>query len=72
MQPATPGQAFLLSYLCGILWYAGTCYWIYDTMRHFGGLKVVVPTGTFKTTAELFGKAFYNIATELSEAEVCH
>jgi apolipoprotein N-acyltransferase len=33
--PATPGQAFLLSYLCGILWYAGTCYWIYDTMHQF-------------------------------------
>jgi apolipoprotein N-acyltransferase len=39
LQPATPGQAFLLSYSCGILWYAGTCYWIYDTMRHFGGLS---------------------------------
>jgi len=39
LQPARPGQAFLLSYLCGILWYAGTCYWIFDTMRHFGGLS---------------------------------
>ncbi len=39
LQPATPGQAFLLSYVCGILWYAGTCYWIYGTMRHFGGLS---------------------------------
>jgi apolipoprotein N-acyltransferase len=39
LQPATPGQAFLLSYICGILWYAGTCYWIYDTMRRFGGLS---------------------------------
>ena len=38
LQPATPGQAFLLSYVCGILWYAGTCYWIYDTMRQYGGL----------------------------------
>ena len=41
-QPATPAQAFLLSYVCGILWYAGTCYWIYDTMRHFGGLSTPV------------------------------
>jgi apolipoprotein N-acyltransferase len=39
LQPATPGQAFLLAYVCGILWYAGTCYWIFDTMRHFGGLS---------------------------------
>jgi apolipoprotein N-acyltransferase len=39
LRPATPGQAFLLAYVCGILWYAGTCYWIYDTMRQFGGLS---------------------------------
>jgi apolipoprotein N-acyltransferase len=39
LQAATPGQAFLLAYLCGILWYAGTCYWIYDTMRQYGGLN---------------------------------
>jgi apolipoprotein N-acyltransferase len=39
LRPATPGQGFLLGYLCGILWYAGTCYWIYDTMRQYGGLN---------------------------------
>ena len=37
--PAKPLQAFLLAYVCGILWYAGTCYWIYPTMRHYGGLS---------------------------------
>jgi apolipoprotein N-acyltransferase len=39
LRAASPGQAFLLSYVCGILWYAGTCYWIYDTMRQYGGLN---------------------------------
>jgi len=39
LRPASPGQAFLLSYVCGILCYAGTCYWIYDTMRQYGGLS---------------------------------
>jgi apolipoprotein N-acyltransferase len=39
LQAATPGQGFLLGYACGILWYAGTCYWIYDTMRQYGGLS---------------------------------
>jgi apolipoprotein N-acyltransferase len=39
LHPAGPGQAFLLAYTCGILWYAGTCYWIYDTMRQYGGLS---------------------------------
>jgi apolipoprotein N-acyltransferase len=39
LQVATPGQAFLLAYTSGILWYAGTCYWIYDTMHEHGGLS---------------------------------
>jgi apolipoprotein N-acyltransferase len=40
LQAASPGQAFLLAYASGILWYAGTCYWIYDTMHQYGGLSV--------------------------------
>jgi apolipoprotein N-acyltransferase len=39
LRPASPWQGFLLGYACGILWYAGTCYWIYDTMRQYGGLS---------------------------------
>jgi apolipoprotein N-acyltransferase len=39
LQAAKPGQAFLLAYVSGILWYAGTCYWIYNTMREHGGLS---------------------------------
>src|ERR1700732_3269075 len=40
--PATPWQGFALGYLCGILWFAGTCYWIFDTMHRYGGLPVPV------------------------------
>ena len=39
LQAAKPGQAFLLAYTSGIFWYAGTCYWIYDTMHDHGGLS---------------------------------
>lgn len=39
LQPASPVQGFLLGYACGILWYLGTCYWIFDTMRQYGGLS---------------------------------
>ena len=39
LRPATPGQAFLLAYISGIVWYAGTCYWIFDTMHQYGGLS---------------------------------
>jgi apolipoprotein N-acyltransferase len=37
--PARSVQAFALAYVCGILWYAGTCYWIYATMHRYGGLS---------------------------------
>jgi apolipoprotein N-acyltransferase len=40
LEPARPWQAFLLAYSCGILWYLGTCYWVFDTMRHYGGLSI--------------------------------
>jgi apolipoprotein N-acyltransferase len=40
LQAAKPGQAFLMAYASGILWYAGTCYWIYNTMHEHGGLSV--------------------------------
>jgi apolipoprotein N-acyltransferase len=36
--PASLGQGFLLGYICGILWYAGTCYWVYGTMKRYGGI----------------------------------
>jgi apolipoprotein N-acyltransferase len=36
--PASPLQGFLLGYLCGILWYAGNCYWVYNTMKQYGGI----------------------------------
>jgi apolipoprotein N-acyltransferase len=35
-------RAFLLAYLCGVLWYMGNCYWIYATMHIYGGLPPVV------------------------------
>jgi apolipoprotein N-acyltransferase len=38
--PAAPWQGFLLAYACGILWFAGTCYWIFDTMHHYGDMPL--------------------------------
>jgi apolipoprotein N-acyltransferase len=36
--PARPLQGFLLGYLCGVLWYGGSCYWVYSTMKQYGGI----------------------------------
>ena len=33
------GRNTLLGYFCGILWYAGTCYWIQSTMQLYGNLS---------------------------------
>ncbi len=43
--PAKPLQGFLLAYVCGILWYGGTCYWIYSTMRQYGGVNAPAAVG---------------------------
>ena len=43
--PASPLQAFVLAYACGILWYAGTCYWIYNIMHQYGGVSTPAGIG---------------------------
>jgi apolipoprotein N-acyltransferase len=43
--PARPMQAFLLAYVCGFFWYAGTCYWIFNTMRQYGGVNTPAALG---------------------------
>ncbi|HTK96365.1 MAG TPA: apolipoprotein N-acyltransferase, partial [Terriglobales bacterium] len=39
------GQGFWLGYLSGVLWYAGTCFWVYHSMHVYGGLDPAVSTG---------------------------
>ena len=41
--PSQTGSRLRPGYVCGIVWYAGSCYWIYPTMRQYGGLNA--PTG---------------------------
>jgi apolipoprotein N-acyltransferase len=37
-------RAFFVAYLCGVLWYLGNCYWIRDTMSHYGDMPPLAPT----------------------------
>lgn len=37
--PARPLKGFVLGYFCGVLWYGGSCYWIYSTMKQYGGIN---------------------------------
>jgi apolipoprotein N-acyltransferase len=36
-------RAFLLAYLCGVLWYMGNCYWVRDTMMQYGDMPAAAP-----------------------------
>jgi apolipoprotein N-acyltransferase len=38
--PASPWQGFVLGYVCGILFVAGSCYWIFETLQRYGGLPI--------------------------------
>jgi apolipoprotein N-acyltransferase len=44
-KPLSVFHSVLLGYVCGILWYMGTCYWIYQTMHIYGGLDKPVSLG---------------------------
>lgn len=35
----------LLGYVCGVAWYAGNCYWIYQTMYLYGGIPKPLSLG---------------------------
>jgi len=39
---ATPLQGFVLGQVCGTLWCAGSCNWVFQTMRQYGGLSAPV------------------------------
>ena len=41
------GRRFLLGWLAGSVFFAGSCYWIYTVMRTYGGLGVVPSAGVF-------------------------
>ena len=43
-QPRPLRRAFLLAYLCGVLWYCGNCYWVRDTMSRYGDMPPLAPT----------------------------
>jgi apolipoprotein N-acyltransferase len=43
-KPRSLRVAFLPAYLCGVLWYAGNCYWVRDVMGQYGDMPLMAPT----------------------------
>src|SRR5271156_609045 len=48
----------LAAYLMGILWFAGNCYWIYQTMFYFGGLPPSISAGILAAYSLVLGLYF--------------
>ena len=42
LRPFTLLQGFLIAWVCGIVWYIGTCYWIYPVMYGYGHLNPIL------------------------------
>lgn len=40
LRPFTLLQGFIVGWISGVLWYIGTCYWIYPVMHGYGNLGV--------------------------------
>jgi len=55
---ATPWQGFLLGYVSGFVWYAGSCFWIYNVMHNYGGLDGPVAVGVLILFCLFYG--FYH------------
>jgi apolipoprotein N-acyltransferase len=41
----SPTQGFWLGYATGVLWYGGSCYWIFHVMNTYGGLNAATSVG---------------------------
>ena len=37
-------RSFLLAWFCGVLWYAGNCYWVRDVMLQYGDMPPFAPS----------------------------
>ena len=44
LRPFTLRQGFLIAWVSGVVWYVGTCYWIYPVMNGYGGLSALEAT----------------------------
>ena len=51
----TPRQGFWLGYSSGIVWYAGSCYWVYHVMNVYGGLDAPVAAGVLLLFCLFYG-----------------
>src|SRR5205814_510832 len=47
----TPLRGFFLGYLSGLIWYAGSCYWVFHVMHRYGKLSTPAALGVLALAA---------------------
>ncbi len=57
-RPRAVVRGTLAAYLMGVLWFAGNCYWIYQTMLYFGGLPPLISAGILIAYSMVLGLYF--------------
>jgi len=55
LSATTPRQGFWLAYIGGVVWYAGSCYWVYHVMNVYGGLDAPVAAGVLLLFCLFYG-----------------
>jgi apolipoprotein N-acyltransferase len=59
-------RATLAGYVMGFLWFTGNCYWIYQTMRYYGGLSPAISAGILIAYSAILGLYFAALGLLLS------
>jgi len=57
-RPGALLRGTLGAYLMGVLWFTGNCYWIYQTMRYYGGLPPMISAGILIAYSLVLGLYF--------------
>jgi apolipoprotein N-acyltransferase len=57
-RPGALLRATLAAYVMGVLWFAGNCYWIYQTMLYYGGLPPLISAGILIAYSLVLGLYF--------------
>jgi apolipoprotein N-acyltransferase len=72
--PASPWQGFVLAYVSGIVWYFGTCYWVYSPMHQYGGLSVpvVLPTMLLAAMHEALYRGLFGLLVAIAAGRQGH
>ncbi len=61
-------RGFLLGWISGIIFYAGSCYWVYHVMAAYGGLATPVAVGVWESSSASTSDSFTDSSAPCSHS----